>query len=84
MSKQKDLNQILTYRFIEQELNINLHEAKQIVSAVNASRDEARTLNIPIGDALLYTESLSLSTIGEPVEYLQSVYRSDYFLNSNS
>ncbi|WP_243297840.1 GntR family transcriptional regulator [Bacillus litorisediminis] len=79
ISKQKDLNQILTYRFIEQELNIQLHEAKQIVSAVNASRDEARTLNIPIGDALLYTERLSLSTIGEPVEYLQSVYRPDYF-----
>jgi GntR family transcriptional regulator len=79
INKQKGLNEILTYQFIEKELNINLHEAKQVVSAVNADPEEAGILKVPEGEALLYIERVTFSIEGKPIEFLQSVYRPDFF-----
>ncbi|WP_251548915.1 GntR family transcriptional regulator [Neobacillus muris] len=79
IGKQNGLNDILTYQYLEQELHIKLHEGKQMISAVNATRDEAEMLNISEGEALLYMERLTISIEGSPIEFLQSVYRPDYF-----
>jgi GntR family transcriptional regulator len=79
MNKQKGISEILTYQFIEKELKINLHEAKQVISAINASQEIANILNIQEGEALLYNERLSYSIEGKPIEFLQSIYRPDFF-----
>jgi GntR family transcriptional regulator len=78
-AKQEGLSEILIYQFLEKELSINLHEGKQMISAVNADQEEAKLLNIQEGDALLYIERLTISVEGKPIEFLQSVYRPDYF-----
>ncbi|MCS7461210.1 GntR family transcriptional regulator [Paenibacillus doosanensis] len=79
LEKQGDLDNILTYRFIENELKMNLHEATQIISAVNASKQESEMLDIGEKDALLYIERVTKSLDGKPVEFLQAIYRPDYF-----
>lgn len=79
LEKQEDLDNILTYRFIEDELKINLHEATQLISAVNASKKESEMLGIAERDALLYMERSTKSLDGKPIEFLQAKYRPDYF-----
>ncbi|WP_462410609.1 GntR family transcriptional regulator [Neobacillus sp. Marseille-QA0830] len=79
ISKHKGLHDILTYQYLEKELNIKPHEGKQVISAVNANLEEAELLNIPQGEALLYIERLTLSIEGVPIEFLQSVFRPDHF-----
>ncbi|MBN6206715.1 GntR family transcriptional regulator [Ralstonia pickettii] len=79
INEKKEINEILTYQFIEKELKITLQEAKQFVSAVNASKEEAEILNVTEGDALIHIERLTFSIEGKPVEFLESVYRPDLF-----
>lgn len=77
LAKQQDLKRMKTYEFIERKLNIKLHQAKQVMSAVNANREEAELLHVAEGDALLYIERCTVSIQGKPIEFLQSVYRPD-------
>ncbi|UOF89632.1 GntR family transcriptional regulator [Fodinisporobacter ferrooxydans] len=79
LEMQGDLDNMITYRFIEQDLKIGLHEAKQLITAVNASKEEALMLNIFERDALLYIERLTKSQDGKPIEFLKAKYRPDYF-----
>jgi GntR family transcriptional regulator len=79
IEKHGDLDHLLTYRFIEQNLKIKLHKAKQLISAVNAEEEEMEVLNIQNGEALLYIERLTSSSDEKPIEFLKSVYRPDYF-----
>lgn len=77
--KHGDLDHLITYQFIEQELKIIVHSGKQLISAINAGIEESKTLNIDQGDALLYLERLAVSFDDEPIEFLKAVYRPDYF-----
>ncbi|MEN1969883.1 GntR family transcriptional regulator [Lentibacillus sp. N15] len=77
--KHGDLDHLVTYQFIEQRLKIKIHKGKQLISAVNADLEESEVLNINKGQALLYMERLAVSSENEPIEFLKSVYRPDYF-----
>lgn len=79
LEKQPDLNNLIAYQFIEQTLKVNLHEATQLISAVNANENEANMLEIEVNDALIYTERLTKSMDGRPVEMLEAVFRPDFF-----
>ncbi len=74
-----DLNAISLYRFMETDMNLILHEGKQTISAVNATREEADILEVAEGRSLLYMERVTYSLEGGPVEFLIAVYRPDYF-----
>jgi len=76
---QTDLDNIVTYQFIENELKIPLSEANQLITAINANEEEAQILNISERDALLYIERLTKSRDGKIVEFLRAKYRPDYF-----
>lgn len=74
-----NLEKLLTYKFIEQDLNIIIGEAIQQISAMNAGKEESRLLQVPEDQALLYAERLTLSSDHKPIEFLQAIYRPDYF-----
>jgi len=75
----QDLISIAMYRFFEEELSIYLKEADQRITAVKAGEFEAKVLGIEVGDPLLKITRISYSHDNEPVEYLDAVYRPDYF-----
>lgn len=79
LEKHRDLDHLLTYQFIEQELEINIHSGQQLISAVNADVEESEILNIDINQALLYIERFAVTADSQTIEFLQSVYRPDYF-----
>jgi len=75
----RDLTSIAMYKVLEEELGIPLNEAKQMISAVNASEEEAEQLGVAVNDALLHIERVTYSREMQPVEVLTAVYRPDYF-----
>ncbi|HLR62924.1 MAG TPA: GntR family transcriptional regulator [Lentibacillus sp.] len=77
--KEQDLQSIAIYKFFENELDVYLKEANQVISAVNADRKSSKMLDVQVGDALLYIERTTSTEQGEPVEYLKAIYRPDYF-----
>ncbi|MCL6593892.1 MAG: GntR family transcriptional regulator [Alicyclobacillus sp.] len=79
LEQQTDLANLLTYQFIERELQIRLSEARQVINAVNAQKTEARLLGLPEGAALLSIERVTKSSDGRPIEFLRAKYRPDYF-----
>jgi len=74
-----DLLTVAVYKLLEEEMQIPLHEAKQMISAVKASPEEAEKLEIEADDALLYIERVTYSHDKTPVEFLKAIYRPDYF-----
>ncbi len=75
----QNLDNIINYQYIEQELNLTLKDANQLVTAVNATSEEAQMLEISERDALLYIERLTKSIDGRPIILLRAKYRPDYF-----
>lgn len=79
LEKQAGLDNLGAYPFIEKKLNISLHEATQVISAVNANDEQAELLQVKQNDALIYTERLTKSIEGRPVEILEAVFRPEFF-----
>lgn len=75
----KELNSLPIYKFLEDEIGIFLHNAKQKISAVNATREEAELLEVEANAALLFIERTTYMTDKRPIEFLKAVYRPDYF-----
>jgi GntR family transcriptional regulator len=75
----RDLSKLVTYKLLESEYGIFLNSGKQTVSAVNANEEEAELLGVEPGTALLFIERLIYSSEQRPIEFLESVYRPDYF-----
>ncbi|GEO28074.1 GntR family transcriptional regulator [Alicyclobacillus acidoterrestris] len=79
MQQQDDLDNVLTYRVIENQMHIPLNEASQLITAVNANGDDATMLDVHERDALLYIERVTQSKDGRFIEFLRAKYRPDYF-----
>ncbi|WP_028547292.1 GntR family transcriptional regulator [Paenibacillus sp. UNC451MF] len=77
--EKQDLTTIAMYKCLEEELSIPLKEAKQMISAVNASEEEALQLGIEDNEALLYMERVTYSDDQKPIEFLKAVYCPEYF-----
>ncbi|QSO51215.1 GntR family transcriptional regulator [Alicyclobacillus curvatus] len=75
----EDVNSLPLYRYIETNLNIILHEGKQIISALSAGQEESEILDVNEGEAMLSVERVTFSVDGEVVEFLDAIYRPDYF-----
>ncbi|MCQ6561415.1 GntR family transcriptional regulator [Paenibacillus mendelii] len=74
-----DLLTVAMYKLLEEDLQIPLKEAKQMISAVNAGAEESEKLEVEADEALLYIERVTFSHDQTPVEFLKAVYRPDYF-----
>lgn len=77
--EKQNLDDLLVYRYMERELRVMLHKGRQIISAVNASKELAEILHISEGDALIYVERVTCTLDQRPVEFLTAYYRPDYF-----
>lgn len=75
----QDLERMAIYKFFEEELDVYLKEANQMISAVNADQRMSELLDVNEGDALLYIERTTTSVHGEPAEFLKAIYRPDFF-----
>jgi GntR family transcriptional regulator len=74
-----DLDQLITYRTLEMDPDIVLGSGKQSISAVNAGEEEAKLLEVEVGTALLSLKRVIYATDQTPIEFLEAVYRPDYF-----
>ncbi len=75
----EDLDSIFSYRFLEEKFGITLYDGEQSISAVNASKEEAETLEITEGGSLLYMERVTYSAQKKPIVYCKAVFNPKYF-----
>lgn len=73
-----DLNSAKYYEILESN-NIFLKQAKEKISAINATLHEADLLGIRGGEALLEMTRLSYGIDGNPMEYTRTKFRSDQY-----
>jgi GntR family transcriptional regulator len=77
--EEQDLLTVTIYKFIESEAGITLRNGKQLISAINANKEEAELLDVAEGSALLSIERVIYDAAQNPIEYLKAVYRPDHF-----
>ena len=65
------------YETLRRQYGIVFSSAERWIEAFNADREAARMLDVPIGEALVRIESLSLDQSGLPVEYYTAIQRTD-------
>lgn len=73
-----DLTGSLTH-LVEEVYGIRFWSAHEILRARLVTPFEARHLQVPAGSPVIYTEQVTYSPAGQPVEFLQSVWRSDRY-----
>jgi GntR family transcriptional regulator len=67
------------YRVLEGQYRLTLAVAQETVSARGASRREAELLGVQAGSALLEIERVSYGVDERPIEFVNSVSRSDIY-----
>lgn len=67
------------YRVLEGQYRLTLAVAQETVSARSASRREAELLDVRAGSALLEVERVTYSVDERPIEFVNSVSRSDIY-----
>jgi GntR family transcriptional regulator len=76
--EQDDLTGSL-YRLLETRYGIRLWTGRETLRARRASAEEAKILDIDEGTPVLYAERITYSASGQPVEYLEAVWRGDRY-----
>lgn len=71
---EEDLEQNSLYRLLEAKFGLPLMEAEQEIEAGLARADEAETLHIPVGSAVLLTRRTTFTDRNLPIEYAKAVY----------
>ena len=64
---------------LEQDYNIRLIHAKQIIRAISAPTNQAEFLRVPRRSPLLFIERVSYSQSNLPIEFLRIYYRADRY-----
>ncbi len=77
--EKEDLTSLAVYKYLEDELNIYLQDARQVISAKKANKEEAKLLEVEENEALLHIKRTTFTETNKPVEFLSAVYRPDYF-----
>ena len=65
------------YKILSSVYGIVPARRRTVCSAVNAGKDEARHLELPISFALLKASSSATDSVGQVIEYCESLYRGD-------
>lgn len=79
LEQTNDLDHLLIYNFLENNLKTKINNAKQLISAINADKEDAKLLEIKEGNALLSIERVTSSYDGKNIEFLNAVYRPDFY-----
>lgn len=74
-----DLTSLPLYEILEDKLNIYLHEADEVITALAATPTIARKMGVRTGQPLLVRERVSYSSDLLPVEYTSTYYRNDRY-----
>ncbi|MEH7124184.1 GntR family transcriptional regulator [Bacillus sp. JJ1503] len=74
-----DNDNLVFYSFIEQELGITLERAEQSISAMVATQNEAKHLNISVGHPLLNISRVTYSDRDELIQVARIIYRGDQY-----
>ena len=61
------------------DYGIHWQRASQVIRAVNATKEQAALLNVPVGSALLFVERVTYTEQDLPAEFLQIYYRGDRY-----
>ncbi|UOF89840.1 GntR family transcriptional regulator [Fodinisporobacter ferrooxydans] len=76
---QYDLNKVILYDALEQDLKVVFWEAEQIITCEHPSEEEAEQLDIPQSMCLLVNERMISDPEGNLVEYYKGLFRSDMY-----
>jgi len=77
--ERRDLTSIAIYRVLEDDLGIAITGASQTMSAKLSDAEEERELYLETTSALVAMERITRGPRGTVLEYLQAVYRPDFF-----
>lgn len=69
-----DLETTTIYDLLENELNIELVEAEQIISCKEVSFEDSVHLNVQVGSSVLSVERVIMDANGNPIEYYTSSF----------
>ncbi|MBU8880358.1 GntR family transcriptional regulator [Bacillus sp. FJAT-29790] len=72
------VNQSL-YAYIEEQLNLRIDHASQVIESSIANQMEAQYLNIQIGLPVMLIQRNTFLQNGTPVEFVKSTYRADRY-----
>lgn len=67
------------YRLLENRYDLHLWTGQETLRARAATHPEARLLQVRTGTPVMYSERVSYSSTGIPVEYLEAVWRGDRY-----
>lgn len=68
------------YRVLSQECHITLESARQTIEVSGSTEDDGLLLRNSIGNPMFYLSRTSYDADGTPIEYVQSVYRTDRYI----
>ncbi|WP_197029240.1 GntR family transcriptional regulator [Alicyclobacillus macrosporangiidus] len=77
--RQEDLSSVAYYEVLERN-GLFLSHAEEDIAAVNANREDAKLLGIPLGAALIEMRRLSYDTRDRFIEYTCTRYRGDRYI----
>jgi GntR family transcriptional regulator len=77
--KKKDLERFSMLHILRDQLGLPLRKGLQYIMAVVADHDTASALSVNISSPLLYLETLIFADVGNPLEFVQTFYRSDQY-----
>ncbi len=67
------------YHLSEYSYNLQYLNAREVLRARGATRDEARLLKLRAGAPVMYCERVTFTQQGTPMEYLEAVWRGDKY-----
>lgn len=74
-----DLARLPLYEILEDKLNIYLHEADEVITALAATPTISKKLGVRTGQPLLVRERTSYTSDMQPVEHTSTYYRNDRY-----
>ncbi|MGH2776988.1 MAG: GntR family transcriptional regulator [Actinomycetota bacterium] len=72
-----DLENRSLYQALEERLGVSVASGRRLVEATTAEDDLANVLDVPPGSPLLFVQSVSLDTAGQPFECYRAWHRAD-------
>jgi GntR family transcriptional regulator len=75
----EDLSGRSMYELLESRWGVQLHDARQRVTAVALNDEEAKLLRVPVGQPAFLFQRTTHEASGAVVEYVRSLYRGDRY-----
>jgi GntR family transcriptional regulator len=67
------------YNLLEHKYQIRIEWAEEQISASRANTEDAKRLQIPVGDVVLVMERQAFTSGNRPIEFVRAVYRPEHY-----